>query len=446
MNTLAMILRQLTCRLFPCGFLTNGGIRFIFVLVLFLLSTSMTTLAANNTWTGSGPFATGIGNKVITAVIVDPTNPNIIYAGTGSGTVFQYRLVTKPGVTTTAASDMTSTTAALGGDVTSDGGDTVTDRGTCYGTNENPAPGDPLPTICAANGSGTGTFSSPVSGLTQNTLYHTRAYAINSEGTGFGDDLTFSTLATQTLTITKAGTGDGTIGIATGAIACGAINWAGKSGTASCDNGAEVTLTASADSQSVLNANTWSGDCNGNNPCGPISMTVDHSVTATFDSKANFTWHLFPGFVVSFTDTSINPPSSWQWSFGDTAASSAQNPAHTYAGTGDYSVTLQAGWPAGSASITKTVSVAGCSNPATHVAGGLIYGTLFDTYTAVTPEGTIELQATEVGAAPEFADQKPFTLYGGFDCNYAVSNSYSTINGPLTMKGGAVTIEYVIIK
>ena len=93
-----------------------------------------------------------------------------------------------PAVATTAASGITSTTASSGGNVTSDGGASVTARGVCYATTANPT------SPCTSDGTGTGVFTSSLSGLTSNTLYHIRAFATNSAGTSYGSDLTFTTL------------------------------------------------------------------------------------------------------------------------------------------------------------------------------------------------------------------------------------------------------------
>ena len=45
--------------------------------------------AAYSGWTGSGPLATGGGNRVVTALVVAPGASNVLYAGTASGTVFR---------------------------------------------------------------------------------------------------------------------------------------------------------------------------------------------------------------------------------------------------------------------------------------------------------------------------------------------------------------------
>ena len=98
---------------------------------------------------------------------------------------------TTPTVTTTAASGITATTATLGGNVTDNGGDTVTQRGIVYNTTGTPTTADTTVTI----GSGDGSFSDEVTGLTAETQYYVRAYATNSEGTSYGSQETFTTSA-----------------------------------------------------------------------------------------------------------------------------------------------------------------------------------------------------------------------------------------------------------
>ena len=94
-----------------------------------------------------------------------------------------------PTVTTSAASNITETTAICGGNVTSDGGVAVTARGVCWSTSQNPTISDSHTT----NGSGTGSFTSNLTGLTAGTTYYMRAYATNSAGTAYGNEVSFTT-------------------------------------------------------------------------------------------------------------------------------------------------------------------------------------------------------------------------------------------------------------
>ena len=97
--------------------------------------------------------------------------------------------VSSPTVTTSSVTNITQTTATGGGNVTSDGGGTVTERGVCWSTNPNPTVADSH----ANNGTGTGSFTVSMTGLTANTLYYVRAYAVNSAGTSYGNEVSFTT-------------------------------------------------------------------------------------------------------------------------------------------------------------------------------------------------------------------------------------------------------------
>jgi hypothetical protein len=104
-------------------------------------------------------------------------------------------------VTTTAATEITTSTATSGGNVVSDGGSAVTARGVCWSTVANPA----ISGSHTTDSSGTGIFTSLITGLQSNTLYHIRAYATNSYGTWYGNDLTFTTFcAMYTLPFTES--------------------------------------------------------------------------------------------------------------------------------------------------------------------------------------------------------------------------------------------------
>jgi len=98
-----------------------------------------------------------------------------------------------PSVTTTTATSITTTTASSGGIVTSDGGASVTARGVCYGTSANPTTSG----TTTSNGTGTGSFSSSITGLVSQTLYYYRAFATNSVGTSYGTESSFYSLSTE---------------------------------------------------------------------------------------------------------------------------------------------------------------------------------------------------------------------------------------------------------
>ena len=99
-------------------------------------------------------------------------------------------VVDLPTVTTTAISAIDKTTATGGGEVTADGGADVTARGICWGTSQNPT----VDSSHSTDGTGTGSFTSAMTGLTANTTYYVRAYATNSAGTAYGEEVSFTTL------------------------------------------------------------------------------------------------------------------------------------------------------------------------------------------------------------------------------------------------------------
>ena len=90
--------------------------------------------------------------------------------------------------TTTPITAITTRTATGGGNVTANGGATVTQRGICWSTLQNPTTADSKTT----DGSGNGTYTSNLTGLSANTTYYVRAYATNSAGTAYGAEVTFT--------------------------------------------------------------------------------------------------------------------------------------------------------------------------------------------------------------------------------------------------------------
>jgi len=140
--------------------------------------------------TGTGSFTSSItGLTATTTYYVRAYATNSVGTSYGSQVTFT-TLANLPTVTTTAVSAITTTTATSGGNITSSGGATVTASGICWGTSANPTITDSHTTGSTA----TGAFSSNMTGLTANTGYHVRAYATNSVGTAYGEDVAFNTL------------------------------------------------------------------------------------------------------------------------------------------------------------------------------------------------------------------------------------------------------------
>jgi uncharacterized protein (TIGR02145 family) len=92
-------------------------------------------------------------------------------------------------LSTQSLSSISSTTAATGGNISSDGGATITARGVCWSTTANPTTTDSK----TIDGVGIGSFTSSLTGLSANTIYYVRAYATNSVGTAYGNEISFTT-------------------------------------------------------------------------------------------------------------------------------------------------------------------------------------------------------------------------------------------------------------
>jgi uncharacterized protein (TIGR02145 family) len=153
--------------------------------------------------TGTGTFVSYLTNlSPNTTYYVRAYATNSVGTAYGNQEVFTtLQTVTLPTVTTDPATSITQTTATCGGNVTSAGGGTVTARGVCWATTPSPT----LSNSYTVNGTGTGTFVSYLTGLTPCTLYYVRAYATNVAGTGYGNELTFTTLCNlPTVTTTDA--------------------------------------------------------------------------------------------------------------------------------------------------------------------------------------------------------------------------------------------------
>ena len=95
-----------------------------------------------------------------------------------------------PVVTTAEVTDVTGNSALCGGTVTDDGGLGITARGVCWSTSHNPTLGDSHTT----DGTGTGSFTSSITGLGTSTTYYVRAYATTAQATFYGEEMTFTTM------------------------------------------------------------------------------------------------------------------------------------------------------------------------------------------------------------------------------------------------------------
>ena len=140
----------------------------------------MTGLLANTTYYvkayATNSAGTAYGNEISFSTLPDATVPSLV---------------------TTAISSITSASAVSGGTITNAGGVTITAKGVCWSTSSGPT----IANSKTSNGSGTSGYASTISSLSPNTTYYVRAYATNSVGTGYGNELTFTTLCSSYATV-----------------------------------------------------------------------------------------------------------------------------------------------------------------------------------------------------------------------------------------------------
>jgi uncharacterized protein (TIGR02145 family) len=175
---------------------------------------SLSTKTSDGSGTGSFTSSlTGLSPSTTYYVRAFATNS----AGTGYGNEITFTTSTPavlPTVSTISASSITITSATSGGNITADGGAAVTTRGVVWSTSSSPTVSLSTKT---SNGSGIGSFSSAITGLSPSTTYYVRAFATNSAGTGYGNEITFttsssvvptvSTISASSITITSATSG-----------------------------------------------------------------------------------------------------------------------------------------------------------------------------------------------------------------------------------------------
>ena len=141
---------------------------------------------------GTGPYSLRLENlDYSTRYHVRAYAKNTLGVGFSDELVIQTDVETfLPTVITTEINEITWHSALCVGNVTNDGGSTIIERGVCWSVN-------PQPVVsvhhAVAEGTSTGTFSVAIEDLALQTSYYARCYAINKNGTAYGDELTFTT-------------------------------------------------------------------------------------------------------------------------------------------------------------------------------------------------------------------------------------------------------------
>ena len=252
---------------------------------------------------GSGAVAVNVAANV-TGLTAGNTYHFKLVAVNSDGTSNSSELTFVPGaavLSTTAASAITITSASSGGNITSDGGFAVTARGVCWSTALNPTTADSH----TLNATGTGIFTSSLTGLLQNTTYHVRSYATSGIGTFYGNDLTFTTLCgVQSLPVNESFS----LGLIPGCWS--QIDHQGNGqiwqfGTITAYSSSNPSLTGS---YAYLNSDAYGGGNSQN--ADLITPTIDLSgyATASVSFKYYFRWYDPSSGTFSF---SIDNGTTW---------------------------------------------------------------------------------------------------------------------------------------
>ena len=221
-------------------------------------TTPFPTLADNTTSDGLG---TGTYNSTLTGLTPGTVFYARAYAFNSQGVAYGNLVAfstpvagNQPTLTTTTVSNIGALGAQSGGTILTDGGETILARGVCWSTSPNPTTANSL----FNSGSGVGTFNSNLSGLLPSTTYYVRAWATNIFGTGYGNELQFTTL-------------DGIPSVSTASISTIGVFSAFSGGTVTSDGGAPIFDRGVA----------WSTDPN---PTTLNNLTEDGSGLGSFTS------------------------------------------------------------------------------------------------------------------------------------------------------------------
>ncbi len=189
------------------GDITNGGSSAVQVRGICYDINSNPTIAnfVVTGGSGSGNFALSLSGLIPgTTYYVKAFATNGAGTSYGNEISFTTNPVVLPSLITTTVTAVTRISAVSGGNVTNNGGGVLISKGICYGTSHNPT----IDQNTVEKGTATGSFSADLTGLTPGTIYFVRAFATNSAGTSYGNELSFTTspvvLATLLTTVASA--------------------------------------------------------------------------------------------------------------------------------------------------------------------------------------------------------------------------------------------------
>lgn len=273
--------------------------------------TTANTILVASPATGIGIFTSNLtGLTPVTTYYVKAYATNSSVTSYGNQITFTTSAVLPTLAATTAATSITSISATSGGNITSDGGATVTERGICFATAANPTVAN---TRVIDPGTGPGTFISNLTGLAGFTTYYVRSYATNSIGTAYGAQISFTTLrALPTLATVTATSITGAT-----AISGGSMTWNGGGYSNYQDYGVEYSTSATFTTSTKVPTSSTNGAVNIAVPIGPwVTNITGLSSNTTYYIRSYLNlypsgigpWTYAYGNVLSFTTTTPTLP------------------------------------------------------------------------------------------------------------------------------------------
>jgi gliding motility-associated-like protein len=353
--------------------------------------------------------------------------------------------VTTPTVTTTAISSISQTSASGGGNVTATGGSTVTGRGICWNISGSPIISDSKTT----DGSGSGSFISSLTDLSAGTTYYVRAYATNSNGTGYGNQVSFTALRnSQTVTFSDLPTktfGDGDFAPDASATSGLPVTFTSSNTGVATIVGSDIHIVSAG--TSVITANqagnsTWlPASANQTLTVNKSNQTITFDYLNTGDPKTYGSADFDPsatsssGLTVTYSsdNTSVATIVSGKIHF---AGAGTANITATQAGNSNYNAATEVvqNLVVSKADLTATADnksrVYGASNP--------VFTISYSGFVNSDNEGVIDSKPTASVTADVNSNAGDYTITttGGSDNNYNIT----LVNATLTIAKSHLTV------